>query len=91
MQNKGSLFRYFLAVLILTFTLSGTCTARAQSLSLEFRDGVWVSTKEIKGSDQYIEINMKIPVIEGMEDKKIQAKINASLERDAVDFKSKTR
>lgn len=89
MRHKAACFRYFFSVFIMTFIITVTCAATAESSNLEIRDRVMVSTKEIKSKDQYIEVNIKIPVIEGMNNKKIQNNINTSFFRDAISFKNK--
>lgn len=89
MKLKKLLPGLFIMLVAVFFIVSGTFAGKAQQTFLETRDEATVSTKEIKSEDQYIQVNIKIPVIQGMKNKKIQDKINTNFERDAVDFKNK--
>ena len=51
---------------------------------------VKITAKNIKSSDEYIDIDIKIPVISGMKDTDIQKNINTRLEKEAVSFKEET-
>jgi hypothetical protein len=68
--------------------ISGIFGAKAQLVDVRIRDKIKISTKEIKYADQYIEENIKIPVIEGLSNMSIQDRINLSFEKDALDFKN---
>ncbi|MFZ5644773.1 MAG: DUF3298 and DUF4163 domain-containing protein [Bacillota bacterium] len=48
---------------------------------------VQVIGKELKDNGEYFEIHLKIPVIDGLEDKDLQAKLNAGFEKAVVDRK----
>ncbi|MDW8800326.1 DUF4163 domain-containing protein [Clostridium sp. A1-XYC3] len=47
---------------------------------------VKISTKEIKDIKEAYQIDLKIPVLEGIEDKEIQTSINSFIEKDALAF-----
>lgn len=49
---------------------------------------VEVDTKEIKEDSQYLIQNIQIPVISGLEDKKVQNKINKMFESEAIKFRN---
>jgi hypothetical protein len=68
--------------------ISGVSAAKAQLVDIRVRDKINISTKAIKYTDQYIEVDIKIPVIEGLSDKGIQNMINLSFEKDALEFKN---
>ncbi|MCY6369983.1 PdaC/SigV domain-containing protein [Clostridium ganghwense] len=46
-----------------------------------------IKAKEIKYKNEAIDVNIKIPVLDGMKDKSIQKKINAMLEEGIIEFK----
>lgn len=48
---------------------------------------VTIKTKDIKYKNDVIDVNIKIPVVDGVQDKSIQNKINAMLEEDILEFK----
>lgn len=88
MKGKKQLFGYILAVSLVTIMISGAFAAKAQLVDIKAKDTVNISTKAIKNADQYIDVDMKIPVIEGLGNKDIQSMLNMSFEKDAVDFKN---
>ena len=88
MKGKKLLYGYILIVSLVVVMISGVFAAKAQLVDVRIRDKIKISTKEIKYADQYIEENIKIPVIEGLSDKNIQDRINLSFEKDALDFKN---
>ncbi|MFD3158597.1 PdaC/SigV domain-containing protein [Haloimpatiens sp. FM7330] len=48
---------------------------------------VQIKTKEIKVKNKNIEVDLKIPVISGLKDTKIQSSINDKFQKQAVEFK----
>lgn len=88
MKGKKLLFGYILIVFLVVLMISGAFSAKAQLTGVGVSNEVTVSTNEIKSANQYIEADIKIPVIEGLKNKAIQDMINSSLERDALDFKN---
>ncbi|QZY53950.1 DUF3298 and DUF4163 domain-containing protein [Crassaminicella profunda] len=48
---------------------------------------VKVHTKKIKENKEYFEADVKIPVLSGLKDEKIQEKINQMFKKEALDFK----
>ncbi|MCT4618320.1 MAG: DUF3298 and DUF4163 domain-containing protein [Marinisporobacter sp.] len=48
---------------------------------------VKVHTKKIKETKEYLETDVKFPIISGMKDEIIQSKINQMFEKEALDFK----
>ncbi len=49
---------------------------------------VKITTKEIQDKTETLEYDLKIPVVEGVKDEKIQSQINEVFEKNAVDFKN---
>lgn len=88
MKGKKLFFGYILVVSLVVVMISGVFAAKAQLVNLSVKDNINISTKAIKNADQYIEVDIKIPVIEGLGDKSIQNRINLSFEKDALDFKN---
>lgn len=88
MKSKKLLYGYILIVSLVVVMISGVFAAKAQLVDIIVMDKINVSTKPIKNADQYIEVDIKIPVIEGLNDKNIQNMINLSFEKDALDFKN---
>ncbi|MCY6355570.1 PdaC/SigV domain-containing protein [Clostridium sp. ZS2-4] len=60
---------------------------KAEKQTKEVKTSVNVKTKEVKYKNEAIDVNIKIPVVEGMKDKAIQKKINDMLEEDISEFK----
>lgn len=50
-------------------------------------DAVTIQFKSIKEKKKYIDENLKIPILSGIKNKKIQNQINASVEGDIMEFK----
>lgn len=50
-------------------------------------NNVTITFKVIKNSQKYINENLRIPILHGIKDRKIQNKINTSLEEDVMEFK----
>lgn len=88
MKGKRQLFGYILTVSLVTFVISGAFAAKAGLVDTKVRDNVNISTKAIRNTDQYINVDIKIPVIAGLEDSNIQSKLNMSFEKAAADFKN---
>lgn len=88
MKGKKLLFGYILSVSLVVVMITGAFAAKAQLVDVSVKSQVNISIKIIKNADQYIEVDMKIPVIEGLTDKSIQNMLNSSFERDALDFKN---
>lgn len=88
MKNKRLLFGYILVVIFVVLMISGAFAAKAQLADIKVKDKISITTKEIKSTDQYTEVNIKLPVIEGLSNKYIQDKLNLSFEKDALDFKN---
>jgi len=49
-----------------------------------------VYSKAVKYKDEYTEVNLKIPVIEGMKDSEIMDQLNQEFEKKIMDFKNET-
>ncbi|HHY91623.1 MAG TPA: DUF4163 domain-containing protein, partial [Clostridiales bacterium] len=54
------------------------------------KNGIKVYTKAIQYKDAYMEVNLKIPVIEGMKNVELMNRLNQELEKKALDFKKET-
>jgi len=54
------------------------------------KNGIRVYAKAIKYKDEYTEVNIKIPVIEGMENSELMAQLNQEFEKKALDFKKES-
>lgn len=63
-------------------------SANARIIHGDKDSAVIINTKEIKFKDKDINIDLKIPVIEDMADKKIQSAINAEMKKTIMDFKN---
>lgn len=88
MKGKKQLFGFIMAVSLVVILISGAFAAKAQLVDIKAGDNMNIRTKEIKNTDQYTEVDIKIPVIEGLGNKDIQSMINISIEKDAENFKS---
>ncbi|MBM7871565.1 hypothetical protein JOC70_003065 [Clostridium pascui] len=53
----------------------------------DVKTNITVKTKEIKYKNDAIDVNIKIPVVDGIQDKSIQKKINDMLEEEITAFK----
>lgn len=53
--------------------------------------GVKVDTKKINDEEEYFQGNINIPVISGLEDEKIQNKLNKMFEEEAIEFKDEVK
>jgi len=53
-------------------------------------DGIKIYSKTIRYKDDYTEVNMKIPVIEGMDNTELMDRLNQEFEKKALDFKKET-
>lgn len=60
--------------------------AYVQGIQITAQPEVKVSTKEVKDSEEAYKINLQIPVLEGIQDTKIQTSINIFIEKDALAF-----
>jgi len=56
--------------------------------SNEVINDVIVVTKEITDTSEYLEAKLKLPVLQGMKNTKLQETINSTLENKAIDFKN---
>jgi len=54
------------------------------------KNGIKVYAKTIKYKDEYIDVNIKIPVIEGMNNSELMDRLNGEFEKKALDFKKET-
>lgn len=54
------------------------------------KDGIRVYTKTIRYKDEYTEVSLRIPVIEGMENSELMNGINRQFEEKAMNVKSET-
>lgn len=54
------------------------------------KNGVKIYTKIIRYKDAYTEVNIKIPVIEGMKNPEVMDRLNQTFEKKALDFKKET-
>ncbi len=88
MKNRKLFYGYILIVFLVVFMISGVFAAKAQLVDIRVKDKISISTKAIKNNNQYIEVDIKIPVIEGLSDKSIQNMMNLSFKKDALDFKN---
>lgn len=88
MKGKKLLFGYILIVSLMAVMISGVFAAKAQLVDMGVKDKINIYAKTIKNTNQYMDVNIKIPVINGLSDKSIQNMINTSFEKDALDFKS---
>jgi hypothetical protein len=81
-----ALFLVLLTVLLLA--ASGRAAAQeSKAEALGQQDGVQVTAKEEKYSDDYLEVNLKIPVIAGMADTGLQSRLNTLFESSAAERK----
>lgn len=55
---------------------------------LEKQKEINITTKEIKSKSEELEVDLKIPVISGLDDMKIEKQINDTFEKHIVDFKN---
>lgn len=83
----------FTALLIVSFTILSPASIKATPISLilsgKLTNGsVQIKTKQIKSSSDIINIDLKVPVLKGMNNKDFQNKINTKFLRDALDFKN---
>ncbi len=60
---------------------------KAEKLTKDLKTSVNIKDKEVKYKNEAIEVNIKIPVVEGMKNQSIQKKINDMLEEDIIEFK----
>lgn len=51
------------------------------------KQSVKVTSKEIKSENEFININIKIPVVQGMKDKSAEDKFNKNIESNIISFK----
>jgi len=54
------------------------------------KDGFKIYTKTIRYKDEYAEVNMKIPVIEGLKNTGLMDQLNQEFEQKALEFKRET-
>jgi hypothetical protein len=54
---------------------------------MRISNSVMVDSKEINSTQKYIQTNIKIPVLKGMQNQNIQNQINNSIESDIMEFK----
>lgn len=54
------------------------------------KDGIKVYAKNVRYKDEYTEVNLKIPVIEGIKNAEVMNQLNQRLEQKALDFKKET-
>jgi hypothetical protein len=54
------------------------------------KDGFKIYTKTVRYKDEYTEVNLKIPFIEGMKNAELMTQLNQKLEQKALDFKRET-
>ncbi|NLO90327.1 MAG: DUF4163 domain-containing protein [Clostridia bacterium] len=54
------------------------------------KNGIKIYTKAIKYKDEYVDVNIKIPVIEGMKNPEVMDRLNQAFEKEAMDFKKET-
>ncbi|HHV72498.1 MAG TPA: DUF4163 domain-containing protein [Clostridia bacterium] len=54
------------------------------------KNGIKIYTKTIKYKDAYAEVNLKIPVIEGMKNSEVMNQLNQAFEKKALDFKKES-
>lgn len=80
---------FFLITIILSAAafISGSFAVSLTHAETGTRDIINITTKALKTADQFIEVNMAIPVIEGLQDGKTQTAVNSSFKRDALEFK----
>lgn len=71
---------------------SATNTAEIADKEKDFveKDGVKVYAKTIRYKDEYTEVNIKIPVIEGLKNSEVMDQLNQEHEQKALDFKRET-
>lgn len=55
--------------------------------SFSFKENISISSNEIKSKSDLIDIDLKIPVIQGIKDKKFQAKLNKAYYAEAIGFR----
>jgi len=69
-----------------------TNTVEICDKSLDFieKNSIRVYAKTIKYKDDYTEVNLKIPVIEGLNNTELMDKLNREFEKKALDFKNET-
>lgn len=56
----------------------------------KIQDGLKVSSKNIASDSEAAQVKLSIPQIEGLKDKKVQASLNDSFEKKALQFKDET-
>lgn len=88
MKGKKFFLSYITSVLVIVLIISGAFSAKIEFINTDAKSKINISTKEILDSNQYINVNIQIPVIEGMPNKDMQDSLNQSFEKDAVDFKN---
>jgi len=54
------------------------------------KDGIRIISKTIRYKDEYTEVDVKIPVIEGMKNSGLMDQLNQAFEKKALDFKRET-
>lgn len=60
---------------------------KVKKVTKDVKTSVSIKAKEVKYKNEAMDVNIKIPVVEGMKDKSIQKKINDMLEEDITEFK----
>lgn len=59
-----------------------------QTSNLKVKHGIKVTTKAIKSKGDIVNVDLKIPVINDMDNKTLQNKINTKFEKDILNFKN---
>lgn len=54
------------------------------------KNGIKIYTKTVKYKDEYTDVSLKIPVIEGMKNLELMDRLNEELEKKALDLKKET-
>ncbi|NLT96308.1 MAG: DUF4163 domain-containing protein [Clostridia bacterium] len=54
------------------------------------KNGIKIYAKTIRYKDEYTEVNLKIPVIEGMKNSEVMDRLNQGFEKKILDFKKET-
>ena len=89
MRNRIYYPAFFLMLLtVLLFAANGRAAAQeSKAEALRQQDGVQITVREEKYSDNNLEVNLKIPVIAGMADTDLQSRLNTLFESSAAERK----
>lgn len=84
--NKQGSFYFFNFIIVMIVMVNFNCINVKSLNEVSINDNINIKTKSMKESNMYLNVDINIPVIEGIANKDVEKQMNFNLENRAIEF-----